>query len=172
MSKGTSSCFVFGLFRAAAEVYGNSQARGWIRAVNASHSNSRFKLRLWPTPQRWQCQILNPLSKARDRTHVFMDASWVHLPPSHNGNSQGHFICSECALHQDSVINSPAARSLHLTCRNRGRKARISLCRTVGLLLKDYLSVAWRNAVNLWCKIKELSFKSVVLFSSSSLLLK
>ena len=25
-----------------------------------------------------QCQILNPLSKARDRTHVFMDTSQVH----------------------------------------------------------------------------------------------
>ena len=26
----------------------------------------------------WQCWILNPLSKARDWTHIFMDSSWVH----------------------------------------------------------------------------------------------
>ena len=35
--------------------------------------------------QRW---ILNPLSKARNRTHVLMDASWVHQPLIHDGNSK------------------------------------------------------------------------------------
>ena len=44
-----------GLFRAAPEAYGNSQARGWIRATAASHSHSHSKagseLRLQPTPQ-------------------------------------------------------------------------------------------------------------------------
>ena len=34
----------------------------------------------------WQGLILNPLSKARDGTHVIMDASWVLNLLSHNGN--------------------------------------------------------------------------------------
>ena len=34
-----------------------------------------------------QCQILNPLSRARDRTCILFDTSWVLNPLSHNGNS-------------------------------------------------------------------------------------
>ena len=36
----------------------------------------------------WQHRILNPLSEARDQTHVLMDSSWALNPLSHNGNSQ------------------------------------------------------------------------------------
>ena len=34
----------------------------------------------------------NPLSKARDRTHIFTDTSWILNPLSHNGNSRFIFI--------------------------------------------------------------------------------
>ena len=34
-----------------------------------------------------QLHILNPLSKARDQTHIFMDPSRVHQPLSYEGNS-------------------------------------------------------------------------------------
>ena len=34
--------------------------------------------------QRW---ILDPLSEARDQTHILIDTSQVFNPPSHNGNS-------------------------------------------------------------------------------------
>ena len=35
----------------------------------------------------WQCQILNPLNRARDWTCILMDTSRVFNPLSHNGNS-------------------------------------------------------------------------------------
>jgi len=35
--------------------------------------------------QRW---ILNPLSEARDGTHILMDTGWVHNSLSPHGNSQ------------------------------------------------------------------------------------
>ena len=62
-------CFVcLLLFRAALAAYGGSQARGQIRAVAAGlHHRSQ------------QRQILNPLSKARDRTHNSMVPSWIHF---------------------------------------------------------------------------------------------
>ena len=53
----------FCLFRATLIAYGGSQARGRIRAAATSSQ---------------QHQILNPLSKARDKTRVLMDTSWVH----------------------------------------------------------------------------------------------
>ena len=39
-----------------------------------------------------QCQILNPLSKAKDQTHVLMDASQVCWPLSRNGNSHLFYL--------------------------------------------------------------------------------
>ena len=69
--------FYFCLFRAAPLVYGNSQARGWIRAIAASNSNSGSEPCLPPTPSSQQCQTLNPLSEARDQNHVLMNTTQV-----------------------------------------------------------------------------------------------
>ena len=68
----------FFLFMATTVAHGSSQASGWIRAaassLHHSHSNAGSKPHLWPTPQltrqRW---TLNPLSRTRDQTHIFMN---------------------------------------------------------------------------------------------------
>ena len=74
--------FVFCLFRAA---YGGPQAKGLIGAAAAglrqSHSNTRSKPRLWPTPQ--QHRILSPLSEARDQTSNLMVPSQVPFHRAH-----------------------------------------------------------------------------------------
>ena len=68
-------------FRATLVAYGGSQARSQIGAVAAglshSHSNAGSEPHLPPPPQLTATWILNPLSKARDWTGIFMDASWV-----------------------------------------------------------------------------------------------
>ena len=75
-------CFVllFYLFRATPMTYGNTWGRGRIGAVAASlqhsHSNVGCKLHLRPIAQFRA--TLNPLSEARDQTHVLMDTSQVH----------------------------------------------------------------------------------------------
>ena len=66
-----------GLFRAIPEAHGGSQARAGavVAGLHHCHSNLGSKPCLQPTPQ--QHWILNPLSEARDQTHVLMDASQV-----------------------------------------------------------------------------------------------
>ena len=73
----TEYFFFFGLFvfsRAAPEAYEGSQARGLIRAVatgpHQSHSNAGSE-------PPWQCRILNPLRKARDRILNLMVPNWI-----------------------------------------------------------------------------------------------
>ena len=56
--------FFFLLFRATPAACGGFQDRGWIAVCDLHHSS----LRQW---------ILNPLSKARDWTGIFMDPSQV-----------------------------------------------------------------------------------------------
>ena len=71
----------FCLIRATPAAYGDSQARGTIRAMAASlsHSNAWSKPCLWPTPQLMACWILNPLSEARDQTCNLTVPSWIHF---------------------------------------------------------------------------------------------
>ena len=88
--------FLFFLFRAAPEAYGSSQAKGQIRAVAAAYTaatatpdlNHVCNLR-HGSQQRW---ILNPLSKARDRTCTLMGSSWALTLLSHNGISIYHVV--------------------------------------------------------------------------------
>ena len=68
---------LFAISWAAPTAYGDSQARGLIRAVAAclhhSHSNTGSKPRLQPTPQLRGTPI--PLSKAQNWTGILMDTS-------------------------------------------------------------------------------------------------
>ena len=52
------------------------------------HSSSGSELHLRPTPQ--QRRIPNPLSEARDQTHILVDTSWVHYHGAKMGTP--HFI--------------------------------------------------------------------------------
>ena len=72
-----SFSFFFCIFKAIPAEYGGSQARGLIGAVAAglhhSRSHAGSEPHLLPTPQLMAtCQILNPLSEARDRTRNLM----------------------------------------------------------------------------------------------------
>jgi len=73
-----SFLFSFFLFRTAPVAYGSFQTRDWIKAAAEATAIAT------PNPScicdlccsLQQCQVLNPLSKARDGTLILMDTSW------------------------------------------------------------------------------------------------
>jgi len=115
--------FVFFLFIAAPAAHGSSRARGWIRASAASHSHSQIR---HPSQicdlyhSSLQCQILNPLSEARDRTRILMDTSHVLNLLSHNRNPCKHFLVCFFNMHAiyppDPQIRGPTRQVLQPEC--------------------------------------------------------
>ena len=72
--------FFFFLFRATPAAYGSSQVRGRNGAAAAaglchSHSNDRLESRLTYTTAHSNARSFNPLSEARDQTHILMGIS-------------------------------------------------------------------------------------------------
>ena len=67
--------FFFLLFGATSMAYGSAQARGQI-GLRHSHSSTRSE----PHRSSWQCQILNPLIEARNRTCKLMATSQICFP--------------------------------------------------------------------------------------------
>ena len=62
----------------------------------------------------WQCQILNPLSEARDRICVLVDISQVLNPLSHSGNFLSlPFNCSLVCLSLTLWIQVPGGAAHH-----------------------------------------------------------
>ena len=75
-------CFFFFFFRARPEACGDSQARGQIRAAaaglypaRATQDPSCVSDLHHSSQQRW---VLNPLSEARDRTHILVDTTRIY----------------------------------------------------------------------------------------------
>ena len=69
----------FFFFFLCTQAYGGPQASGQIGAVAAGHSHSqvRSKLCLVTLPPLGAMPLLNPLSEAKDRTCILMDAGQI-----------------------------------------------------------------------------------------------
>ena len=69
------------LFRASRTAHGSSQARDVIGAIAASlhhsHSNTGYEPCLWPMLRYMATSDPQPLSQARDRTHILMVTTQV-----------------------------------------------------------------------------------------------
>ena len=67
--------YYYFLFMTTPGAYGSSQAMGQIGAAAATYTTvtATSDLSHICACPLWQCQILNPLSEAKDRTCVFME---------------------------------------------------------------------------------------------------
>ena len=83
--------YIFCLFRAAHAASGSSRVGVGLElqlpayATDTATQDPSYICDLHHTSQ--QCWIHNPLSKARDQTHILMDTGWIPNPLHHNGNS-------------------------------------------------------------------------------------
>ena len=55
----------------------------------------------------WQHRILDPLSEARDRTHILMDTSWIHFHCTTTGTPSFLWDCSFCLMKASVILNFP-----------------------------------------------------------------
>ena len=81
-----SFLFFIGRFRASPTAYGGSQARGVARASHSHSHDLSLVCNLHHSSR--QCWILNPLSKAKDQTCVFMNTSQIRAMM---GTLEAHF---------------------------------------------------------------------------------
>ena len=107
--------------------HGGSQARGRIRAVDASlchsHSHTGSDHICDLHHSSWQCQILYPLSEVRDRTCNLMVASQIHFCCTTTGTpTSPHFYTCPSALVEQcpspvTHVHSELERVTHLEIR-------------------------------------------------------
>ena len=112
--------FLFLLFRPTPMAYGSSQTRGWIGVVatslhhvHHSHINSGSE---WVCDLHYssrQCQIPDPLSEARDRTHILMDTSRICFHCATMGT-----LCFLFIFFKWSFLSSPLSYLLQMPLNN------------------------------------------------------
>jgi len=99
--------FFFFLYRASPAAYGSSQARDQIGASVSSlchnHSITGSKPSLQSTPQLTSMpHILNPMSKARDRTHILL-TRWTTMGTPSKNNLNNSSWYGKSLFHQHLV---------------------------------------------------------------------
>ena len=111
------------------------------------HSHTRSKPRLQPT---WQCQILNPLSEARDWTYVFMDASQISFCWATTGTPRKNFWADKCSISRNSVGKRGGAGGEGLDREGRSVLWRNSMCKgtEVGANDLDLSTASLGHSVN------------------------
>ena len=104
--------FNFWLFRATPMAYGSSQARGeklklqllgYTTATGTRDSSRVPNLH----HSSWQCQIPDPLSEARNQTHILMDPSWILFRCATAGTGSHSFQLDGTEFHGFETLPDP-----------------------------------------------------------------
>ena len=87
-----------------------------LRHIEVPRPGVNWSFSCQPMPQPRQCQILNPLSKARDRTCTPWTLCWVLNSLSHNGHSKMFYEVPFSSLPHDGGGDSQTRGPLGRTC--------------------------------------------------------
>ena len=104
--------FIFAFFRAAPAAYESTWGLGveseLLLLAYTTATATRDPSRVCdPCHSSQQCQILNPLSKIRDWTHILMDTSQVCNPLSRSGNSLSILCLVVLSFFKKTMLKTP-----------------------------------------------------------------
>ena len=140
-----------------------------------------------PAPHSsWQCQIPNPLSVARDQTHILIDTSWVCFCWATTGTSAHNFlgrklrvICLICLFIHERLCAFPENKDsfLNITSVHLSKLGNITLIKQCYLTHSPYLNFnscpsmldsSPRSTIASSCRVSLVAFNLKQLFSLSS----
>ena len=141
--------FLFVCFR-------GSQSRGPVRATAAAYTTGTATLYLshvcYLHHSSWQHHVLNPLSEARDWTHVFMDASQARYCWATMGTLSFFFFftfwLADPSLHIKCGL-WPSEKAMWWGSRTRWHQVRLTWSRCIRLAWSPCVRLTWFPCVRL-----------------------
>ena len=133
-------CFCFCFFRATPAAYGSSHARSRMGAAVEAYATATVT-GIWARARAtayaaacWQCQILIPLSEARNQTRVLMDTSGFLTYWATTGTPCQALLCSLAWISKNTLQSIGYQREMESSLGSQPVKDRTGIQTQVSLM--------------------------------------